>query len=205
VTRPAAELERIEAPASNDIGTLARVIAAAFHHLPASQYLVPDPQWRTQVLSDYFRSDVRDTLEHGTAYTLASRRAVALWMSVPAEGYPGPTLSARLARMDPDLAERDLIFHKTLLARHPVGFAHHHLMILAVRPERQHRGLGSRLLETHHAYLDQQHLPAYLEAASLQARELYRKHGYEDSGEPLELPDRARMYPMLRPPQTFAP
>ena len=87
--------------------------------------------------------------------------------------------------------------------RHPAGFAYHHLAILAVRPDRQGRGLGSALLRAHHAALDRDSIPAYLEASDLRARRLYLTHGYTDCGH-LFLPE-AVMYPMLRPPQAGQP
>ena len=38
---------------------------------------------------------------------------------------------------------------------HPAGVAHHHLAILAVRPDRQGQGTGTALLDAHHAVLDE--------------------------------------------------
>jgi len=182
---------------------LGQTIATAFHPLAASGYLEPDPYLREERFPAYFECAVLDTINEGTAYAIGTG-AAALWMPVSAEGLPEAELDARLVAIDPGLAERDLIFHRILHERHPTGLgAYHWLMILGVHPDLQGQGLGSSLLDAHHAYLDQQGLPAYLEAASDAARRLYLRHGYTDTaGGPIELPDGAVMYPMLRKPRT---
>lgn len=75
----------------------------------------------------------------------------------------------------------------------------HHLALLAVDPARQGGGLGSTLLRHHHATLDGNGTPAYLEASSPGSRDLYRRHGYE-LRETFALPDGTKFWPMWRPP-----
>ena len=99
--------------------------------------------------------------------------------------------------------DRFRLFDRTLEDR-PTGYAHHDLAILAVRPDRQGHGTGSALLRAHHAALDRDSIPAYLEASDLRTRRLYLAHGYADTGGPLFLPE-AVMYLMLRPPRPGQP
>jgi GNAT superfamily N-acetyltransferase len=181
---------------------LATTIARAFHGLPASRYLVPDPGHREKVFPTLFGFDVADTLLHGSAQATAAGEAVALWMPAGAFEDPEPELDPRIEQIDHGLALRYLRFHQILHKNHPRGRPHHWLMILAVRPEQQSRGLGSKLLERHHADLDSQRLPAYLEAASATACKLYRRHGYIEIGGPITLPNDTRMFPMWREPRT---
>jgi GNAT superfamily N-acetyltransferase len=56
-------------------------------------------------------------------------------------------------------------FDEELARRHPAGLPHHHLAILAVRPDQQGQGIGTRLLDAHHAILDAKGIVAYLEAS----------------------------------------
>jgi GNAT superfamily N-acetyltransferase len=74
------------------------------------------------------------------------------------------------------------------------------LAIIGVRPGRQGRGIGSALLSARHRDLDRDGRPAYLEAASPLARDLYLRHGYDlRPGAPFHLPDGGPpMWPMLR-------
>ena len=54
---------------------------------------------------------------------------------------------------------------------HPAGVPHHHLAMLAVRPDRQGRGTGTTLLGRYHEILDRDvGVPAYLEASDLRTR-----------------------------------
>ena len=96
---------------------------------------------------------------------------------------------------------RFLAFDDALDRHHPAGRPHHHLAILAVRPDRQGQGTGSSLLHAYHQRLDQDGgTPAYLEAADQRNRILYRRHGYRDHGPPIQFPGGPAMYPMWRPP-----
>ena len=51
----------------------------------------------------------------------------------------------------------------------------------------------------HHAWLDANGMPAYLEASSPRSRDLYAKHGYL-AGEPFRVPDGTPFWPMWREP-----
>jgi predicted N-acetyltransferase YhbS len=79
---------------------------------------------------------------------------------------------------------------------------HHYLAFLGVAPELQGHGIGSGLLNHHHARLDAQGLPAYLEASTERSRDLYLRHGYTLTGDaPLVLPDNGPpIWPMWREP-----
>jgi GNAT superfamily N-acetyltransferase len=83
---------------------------------------------------------------------------------------------------------------------HPAGVPHEHLAILAVRPDRQHRGIGTALMSARHAVLDHDGTPAYLEASDSARRGIYCTRGYTDHGEAIHLPHGPRMDPMCRQP-----
>jgi GNAT superfamily N-acetyltransferase len=185
-----------------DLDVLGRVIADAFHDLPPSRWLIPDDTARRQVFPGYFRLLAELALQMGVVQTTAGRTAAALWIPVGAAGpeepadYPG-----RLAAATGPWASRFAAFDAALAARHPVGVAHHHLAILAVRPDRQDRGTGSALLRSYHRELDRDPAsPAYLEAADERTRRVYLRRGYADHGPPIRLPDGPRMFPMWRQP-----
>jgi GNAT superfamily N-acetyltransferase len=186
-------------------GVLSQVIADAFADLAVSWWLIPDEVARHGIFPDYFRLYVEHALADGIVCTTPSQDAVALWLPAGEQPAPPPEdYDERLAAVTGSWIDRFRAFDQALAIRHPTGFAHHHLAILAVRPDRQGQGIGSALLRAHHAALDRDRIPAYLEASDLRTRRLYRAHGYADCGAPLTFPG-AVMYPMARQPRPGQP
>jgi GNAT superfamily N-acetyltransferase len=182
-------------------GVLSQVIADAFFDLAVSAWLIPDEAARRQIFPRYFGMYVEHALSDGIVLTTPGQDAVALWLPVGAEpAGPPDRYHERLAEVTGPWADRFRAFDQELDRRHPAGFAHHHLAILAVRPDRQGQGTGTALLRAHHAVLDRESIPAYLEASNMRSRRLYRAEGYDDHGGLIILPN-AAMYPMLRQPR----
>jgi GNAT superfamily N-acetyltransferase len=185
-----------------DAATLSEVIAAAFHDLAPSRWLIADPTTRREVFPAYFRIFVDHALATGAVHTTPGRTAAALWLPAgttspaPPDGYP-----ARLAAATGPFQQRFQAFDAELDRHHPTGTTHHHLAILAVHPGHQQHGSGTALLETCHRMLDTARIPAYLEASSLRSLALYRRHGYTPlPGAPFHLPGHGPpMWPMWRP------
>jgi GNAT superfamily N-acetyltransferase len=182
-------------------GVLSQVVADAFFDLAVSQWLVPDPQARREIFPAYFRIYVEHALADGLVLTTPARDAAALWLPVGADGPgdPPPGYAGRLAAVTGPHLDRFQALDDGFETHHPAGAAHQHLAILAVHPRRQRHGIGTALLHAHHATLDQAGTPAYLEASGLRTRRIYRRHGYRDTGQPIELPGGPTMYPMWRP------
>lgn len=198
----------VEFAQPEDAPRLSAVIAAAFRDLAPSAWLVPDQAERARIFPDYFRLYVDHAMASGVVYTTAERDAVALWLPAGAGNEPPPAdYDTRLAAVTGSWVDRFRAFDEQLEKHHPTGERHHHLAILAVHPERQGRGLGSALLAAHHSALDEaaKPLPAYLEAAGVDSRRLYARHGYQDMDGILSYPDglsnQPMMYPMWRPPR----
>ena len=188
-----------------DIEVLSQVIADAFFPLAPCRWLIPDGAARREILPGFFEMHVERAMADGTVYTTAGRTAAALWIPTGAEGPGQPGgYDERLAEVTGQWAERFVVFDQELDARHLTGVAHHHLAILAVRPDRQGQGIGTALLHAHHAILDEEGIPAYLEASDEGTRGIYLRHGYADYGSPIELADGPFMYPMARPPRATA-
>jgi len=183
-----------------DVAVLGQVIADAFHDLPPSPWLIADPRARRAIFPDYFQLYVEQALAAGLVHTTPGRAGVAMWIPVgeepegPPDGY-----AERLAAITDPWTERFVAFDEALERAHPAGTPHHHLAILAVRPDQQGRGIGSALLDAYHATLDVRGTPAYLEASSPRNRKLYLRHGYIDRGAPIQLPGGPALYPMWRP------
>jgi GNAT superfamily N-acetyltransferase len=185
-----------------DTTALSQVIAEAFHDLPPAWWLIPGPGRRREVFPAYFALLIEHALATGVVHTTRGRAAAALWLPVGADGpgQPGNGYRARLAQVTGPDATRFVAFDAELDDHHPTGTAHHHLAILADRPDAQGQGIGTALLRAHHATLDQHATPAYLEASSERSHDWYLRHGYADTGPPYHLPGGGPpMWPMWRP------
>jgi GNAT superfamily N-acetyltransferase len=187
------------APAgTGDAAAIADLVAEAFHPLAASAWLAPDPAVRARLLSGQFTILAEHALAHGEVYWAGDREGVAVWFPRVAPVPEPPDYDRRLAAACGEATPRFRVLDSLLEENHPTE-PHHHLAFLAVTPSRQGRGLGTALLRQHHAVLDRDGLPAYLEASSERNRRLYQRHGYREQP-PLRLPDGTAFWPMWRPP-----
>ena len=133
---------------------------------------------------------VEHALADGIVHTTPARDAAALWIPLgPQPPEPPDGYHEHLAEITGPWAHRFTAFDAELDARHLTGTDHHHLAILAVRPDRQGHGTGTALLDAHHAHLDQEGITAYLEASDERTRRIYLRHGYADYGTPIHLHD----------------
>jgi GNAT superfamily N-acetyltransferase len=191
-----------------DLDVLSDLIAEAFHDLAVSRWLVADPEVRRRMFPGYFRLIIAQAMVTGLAHTIPSRDAVALWLPA-GPGVPGPPTGhrERLAAATAPWTSRFAVFDRVLEEHHPAGPLHEHLAILAVHPQRQGQGVGSTLLSAHHHDLDRDGVPAYLEASSPRARDLYQRHGYTlRPGAPFRLPNGPPLWQMWREPaRTISP
>ena len=162
-----------------DLEVLSHVIAEAFHGLGVSRWLIADPEARSSIFPGYFRLLVAYAIVAGLAHTTPGRDAVALWLPA-GPGVSGPPTGhrERLAAVTAPWTGRFAVFDRLLEEHHPAGPLHQHLAILAVAPGRQGQGIGTALLNARHHDLDRDRVPAYLEASSRRARDLYQLHGY---------------------------
>jgi GNAT superfamily N-acetyltransferase len=184
-----------------DVDVLSQVIGGAFHDLAPSRWLIADPAARRAIFPGYFRILVEHAMASGVVHTTPDRTAAALWLPVGKDGpAQPPDYESRLAVATSPWTDRFLAFDAALDRRHPAGVPHHHLAILAVRPDRQRRGIGTALLRAYHQLLDHDAgVPAYLEASDLLTRQFYLRLGFTDHGSPIQLPDDGpQMYPLVR-------
>ena len=184
-----------------DIGVLSEVIADAFFALSVCRWLIPDGTARRAAFPGYFGLYVEPAIADGLVETTPDRAAAALWIPGTGPGAPPGSYTERLAAITGQHLGNFLAFDEQLDRHHPVGTFHHHLAILAVRPDRQGQGIGTALLHAHHSVLEDQGIPAYLEASDERTRRIYLDHGYADRDRPIELADGVRMYPMWREPR----
>jgi ribosomal protein S18 acetylase RimI-like enzyme len=89
---------------------------------------------------------------------------------------------------------------ETMDKHHPMDRPHAYLQFLGVARAAQGRGIGSRLLKAGLDRCDAAALPAYLETQTERNIALYRRHGFEVTGENRPRPDAPPLWSMWREP-----
>lgn len=183
---------------AEDAAEITDLIATAFNGLDVSRWLVTDRQERYHAQFGQFALVIEHALEHGTAYLTHDRSATAVWVD-RTHPIPEPQdYDRRLRTVCGRHTERFAVLDQAFAAHHPQA-GHQHLAFVAVHPSRQQQGIGTALLEHHHAKLDRAGVPAYLEASDARTRDLYAAHGYRVISV-IDLPDGPSMWPMWRDP-----
>jgi GNAT superfamily N-acetyltransferase len=184
-----------------DTDEITGVLAAAMGDGPVARWLNPDAAVRRQYASAYFEIFAEHAVRHGEVYASFDGprlTGVALWFPFTSPIPPPPDYDRRVKDASGSAFDRVRELDAALEAHHPVG-PHHYLAFLAVHPDHQQRGIGSALLNRHHARLDAAGVPAYLEANDHRNRRLYLRHGYL-TRTAIRLPDGPPIWPMWRPP-----
>jgi GNAT superfamily N-acetyltransferase len=187
-----------------DTTEITGLLSEAMGDGPVAQWLMPEANLRRESGQAYFEIFAEHAIRYGEVYAsfddvTGDLSGVALWFPLTAL-IPGPAdYDQRLKEISGSAFDRTRELDAALAANHPME-PHHYLAFLAVRPGRQCRGIGSALLDRHHARLDAAGIPAYLEANHPRNRELYLRHGYRDRTE-IRLPDGGpSVWPMWREP-----
>ncbi|MFI6294584.1 GNAT family N-acetyltransferase [Nonomuraea sp. NPDC050790] len=188
----------VQRAAYTDVEQVAGLVGTAFAGLGVVAYMIPDPERRAPVMSAWAAILVEDALKHGHIDLITGESGLlgaAVWFHRE-EPVPAPDdYDRRLEEAVGEHVERFRVVDDLLEENHPHA-PHHHLLFLAVRPDHQNQGLGSALMDHHHATLNG--LPAYLESGSPESTRLYARHGYVER-RPLLLPEGAKFWPMWRP------
>jgi len=186
-----------------DVTEIAGVLAEAMGDQPVARWIMPVAQTRREIAPGYFEIYAEHAIKYGEVYATVDPvdgklSGLALWFPFTSL-IPSPSdYDQRLKEAVGSAYDRAVELDAALEAHHPME-AHHYLAFLAVRPDRQNHGIGSALLNRHHARLDAAGIPAYLESNEPRNRELYLRHGYAVRSE-IRLPDGPPIWPMWRSP-----
>ncbi|WP_158299856.1 GNAT family N-acetyltransferase [Glycomyces paridis] len=187
-------------------GPVAARIADAFKDLAVAEWLIPDDRdERRRVLAGQFEMLVGPALDgHGhvdAAVDLSGNLVgVAVWLDFNGGHFPSPSFyDERLAELCGERLPHFKALDEAFERHHPdpAERPHLHLAFCAVDPDRQTRGIGTRLLQQGVDRLDKLGAAGYLEAANEELTAWYAQYGFERR-DPLQLPDGPQMYPMWR-------
>lgn len=169
---------------ADDLTAISALIAHAFDRLDANHYLIPDPGQRRTAMTGYFGILAGHAAAGaGRVLATADGHAAAVWFDRTTESPEPEDYTERVERIAGAHADRFAELDNAFATHHPQE-PHWHLALLAVHPKHQNTGLGGALLRHTHDWLDQNGIPAYLEASSPDSRRVYRRHYYTDMSPP---------------------
>jgi ribosomal protein S18 acetylase RimI-like enzyme len=186
---------------AQDLPALVETLSAAFFADPFMTWWIPDPERRRVLLPACFEIIVDTHHPLDELYTTDPVPAAgAVW--APPGGQPTAEQAEEvvgwLVEAAEETADRVLYALERMAEQHPRE-PHAYLFLVGARPTWQGRGLGSALLREVLQGCDRDGVPAYLEATSVGNIRLYRRHGFEVTGE-IPMPDGPSLWPMWRPP-----
>jgi GNAT superfamily N-acetyltransferase len=165
---------------TDDIPQLGAVMAAAFSTGAVAEWAVREPADRLPVFTAYFQLMLDLGMRYGRVDTTNNLSGAAIWYRLNETPSPLPDHTFGLEEATGRYATKFLLLGAMFEARHP-RVPHGYLAYLGVDPAAQGRGVGSALLGHAHQVLDEEDLPAYLEASDPRNRDLYQRHGYQAS------------------------
>jgi ribosomal protein S18 acetylase RimI-like enzyme len=192
----------IRKAAGADRSALVDTLTAAFHDDPVMSWWIPDPQRRPQILRSFFEVVVDVNQPHDELYvTEPDPVSAAVWVppGCQSSGEAAEQMVGWLVDAAAETADRLLAVLELMDQHHPQD-SHAYLFFVGTLPQWQSRGIGSALIREVLDRCDQDGIPAYLEASSIESQRLYLRHGFDVTGE-IVLPDGPSMWPMWREPQ----
>jgi ribosomal protein S18 acetylase RimI-like enzyme len=183
----------------DDLALAARIGAEGFADDPVMCWVFQDEATRADGLLLAFTGLTRGYFAPASVVHLADAACVTLWRT-PAYVAPEPSDDDDgSSPWPPDVDERFRILGAAMADAHPHE-PHWYLNVIATLPSSRGQGLGAAALAPVLAVCDTEGMPAYLESSNPRNMTLYRRHGFEQTGEIL-LPDGPSLYPMWREPR----
>jgi ribosomal protein S18 acetylase RimI-like enzyme len=165
-----------------DVERVVEVLAGAFYSDPLWSWAFPDPQHRREQHRRLWRLCVEGAMRFPGVWLTDGGTATSVWIP------PGENefSSAQEARFEPRLREllgaqagRAFEAFGLLEQVHPHDQPHYYLSLLGTDPEHRGHGHGLGLLADNLVRVDDEGMPAYLEASNPANVALYRRYGFE--------------------------
>jgi GNAT superfamily N-acetyltransferase len=158
------------------------MLVRAFDDDPVSNYFFTGDRRRARGLHAFFCALLRrQYLPLGEVFTTTDLGGASLWGPPSRERHPYREL-ADLLPVAPYLVGSHLVRSLQFLVEvdtlHPKE-PHWYLATLGAEPDRQGTGIGSALLASTLARIDEEGTPAYLESSKARNVPLYARHGFE--------------------------
>jgi ribosomal protein S18 acetylase RimI-like enzyme len=186
----------------DDLGLVAGIAAASFEHDPLMRWVFDDAADRIDGMRMAFWGLASSYLGDHSVLHVVDDACVTMWRT---SAYVAPPVEEdeddfRDSPFAPVTVERFRILGELMAMAHPHA-PHWYLNVIATLPDHQGRGLGARALAPVLERCDAERMPAYLESSNPRNMTLYRRHGFEEIGDTIDLPDGPSLWPMWREPR----
>ncbi|MGO9853793.1 MAG: GNAT family N-acetyltransferase, partial [Acidimicrobiales bacterium] len=166
---------------ASDVPSVTATLVRAFDDDPVARFMFAGPRRRRMGLHSFFASQLRHQyLPSGHVYTTEDQSGAALWGPPGRERHPVREL-LELVPTAPFLVSPHTVNALRLLftveSLHPTE-PHWYLFTIGTAPERQGQGVGSALLRSMLAQVDEAGEPAYLESSKERNVPLYARFGF---------------------------
>jgi len=203
----ATERPQLRRATAADVPQLSRVLAAAFHHDPVFEWLMPVERARPQGLQKFFEIELHTLgLARGSVWTTTELHGGAITTEPGSWRLPlrvQALHSLAFARAFGVRLPRAALLLQRVELRH-VRETHHYFPAIGVAPECQGRGLGTQLMAPTLERCDADGLPSYLEASTARNAALYQRLGFRTIRE-LSYGHGQTLRLMLRAPKAATP
>lgn len=164
-----------------DLDTTVELLVSAFYRDPTWAWVFPDDTLRRAQHRRLWSIYVRGALRFDQVWLAAGDTATSIWIP-PGESELSESEEAELERAMAEMLGRDL--HRILATFELLQQAHPHephfyLSLLGTGEQFRGHGYGLNLLADNLAFIDQTHMPAYLEASNEVNVALYARYGFE--------------------------
>jgi GNAT superfamily N-acetyltransferase len=164
-----------------DFDAIVETISVAFHDDPVWSWAFPDDERRPEQFRRWWPLFVESALPHGFTWVADGAATIAVW-TPPGRPELSDECEARIpGLLEELLGERAPTVLAALLqfeAAHPHDEPHYYLGFVATHDDHRGKGIGEQLLAQNLAFVDAEHLPAYLESSNPKNLERYGRLGF---------------------------
>ena len=183
----------------DDLALVARISAAGFEDDPLMRWVFEDDPKRREPMQLAFGGLARSFVGEHSVLHVVDDACVTMWRA-PTYVAPPDDDGDGTSPFAPAVQERFRILGELMAMAHPHA-PHWYLNVIATLPDQQGRGLGAKALRPMLERCDAERMPAYLESSNPRNMTLYRRHGFEESGDTIDMPDGPSLWPMWREPR----
>lgn len=182
---------------SADHRNVIEILVAAFVRDPVVRWMYPDEGAYRSAFPAIIDGLGGRAFASGGVYLTSDHRGAALWLPPGIEPDDSAITSIVQRSLAGETRRTTFALFEQMGQAHPQE-PHWYLPFLGVIPDFQGEGIGRALLEASLVQCDAAGLPAYLESTNPRNVPLYRRHGFEVSGD-IRAGDCPPLIPMIRP------